>query len=165
MSMTTRDFLELRRQAVRERMDAGRDPGPAYGNVRPLLWYDQFFASALPLVDTVDCPVALRVGNTQNALDIVVVANHANTEDLVVPEGTSITLVLLESDSPDAVFTERGPSFCVVAPSGGMSAEPGSLLLRFPAGCMEKPWCKVRLVVNGTVSGGVVDVALAYRPR
>ncbi len=162
MSMTTRDFLELRRQAVRERMDAGRDPGPAYGNVRPLLWYDQFFASALPLVDTVDCPVALRVGSTQEALDVAIVADM--DAPLSVPEGSTITLVLLESDSPDDVFTETGPSVCVTAPTGGMTAEPGALLVRLPVGNRKKPWMKVRLLISGSIQGKAA-VALAYRPR
>lgn len=165
MSMTTSEFLELRRQAALERINAGLDSGPVYGNVRPLLWYDQFFAVSQPLVDTLECPTALRVGNTQNALDVVIVASHANTQPLTIPEGASITLVLLEADSPDESFLEVGPSFCVSAPVGGISAQPGSLLLRFPIGSMLKPWCKVKIIVNGAVSGGVADVALAYRPR
>ncbi len=165
MSMTTREFLDLHRQAALERINAGRDPGPMFGNVRPLLWYDQFFGVGLTLTGTVDCPAALRAGATQNALDAVVVAHHDNTEPLSIAEGTSITFTLLEGDSPDGPFTETAPSYCISALADDLRAEPGSLLFRFPIGAMTKPWCKVRLVINGTISGGVADVALAYRPR
>lgn len=165
MSMTPREFMELRRQAALERIDDGRDPGPRYGNVRPLLWYDQFFGTRQTLSGTVDCPAALRVGATHNALDVVIVAGHANADPVVVTEGTTVTLVLLESDSPEGNFVEVGPSFCVSAPAGGISAAPGDLLLRFPIGDMGGSWCKARLIVEGSISGGVVDVALAYKPR
>lgn len=165
MSMTTREFLDLRRQAALERIDAGRDPGPMFGNVRPLLWYDQFFGVGLTLAGAVDCPAALRVGAVQNALDAVVVAHHNNTKPLSIAEGTTVAFTLLEGDSPDGPFVETAPSYCISALADGLRADPGSLLFRFPIGNMTRPWCKVRLVIDGTVSGGVADVALAYRPR
>lgn len=162
MSMTTSEFLELRRQAATLRREEGRAPGPCYGAQRPVIWYDQRFGSALALVDTVECPTALRVGSTQEALDIAIAADM--DAPLTVAEGSSITLVILEADSPDDVFTESGPSICVTAPTGGMTAEPGALLVRLPVGNRNKPWMKVRLLITGSIQGQAT-VALAYRPR
>lgn len=107
----------------------------------------------------------MRVGATQNGLDVALVASHANAGALTVAAGTTLTLVLLEGDGPDADFEEVGPSVCVTAPAEGISVEPDMLVARFAIGNMRKPWCRVRLKIEGDVSGGTLDVALAYAAR
>ena len=162
MSMTTEEYWDVSRRAAVSRVEAGRSPGPRYGAGRPVLWYDQRFGEGLTLTGTVDCPVALRVGATQEALDVAIVASMAGT--LEAAEGATITLIPLEADSPDGAFTEAGPSVCVKAPKGGMSAEAGDLFVRLPIGNRARPWLEVRLVVDGAVTGAA-DVGLAYLPR
>lgn len=167
MAMTGSEFLEAARLAKEELRRTGRRTGPAYcaDGPRPLVWYDQVFARELVPAGDVECPGALRVGATQNGLDVVLVASHANEGNLTVDAGTGITMVLSESDSATGTFEEVGPSVCVTAPDGGLSIEPDALVARFALGNMKKPWCKVKLNFNGAVSGGTLDVALAYTPR
>ena len=162
MSMTTEEFLDLQRNAARRRVDAGRSPGPRYGSGRPVLWYDQRFGEGLSLTGTVDCPVALRVGATGNALIVSLVASMSGPVE--VAEGATITLIPLEADSPDGAFVEAGPSVCVTAPKGGMRAEAGDLLVHLPLGDRTRPWMQVRLVADGAITGAV-DVGLTHVPR
>lgn len=167
MAMTGKEFLEAARTAREERLKSGLRNGPTYNgdNGRPLIWFDQAFAREAAPAGEIECPEALRVGATQNGLDVALVASHANAGALTVAAGTTLTLVLLEGDGPDADFEEVGPSVCVTAPAEGISVEPDMLVARFAIGNMRKPWCRVRLKIEGDVSGGTLDVTLAYAAR
>ncbi len=168
MAISARDFLEAGRLAAQERLRAGLRSGPVYNNTggAPLLWYDQVFVRRATPIGTVESEHALRVGAVQNGLDVVLAASHANTGPLVVPEGTMLTLGLLEADTEDGPFSPVGPTVCVTAPVGGLAVDPDLCVARFALGSMRKPWCKVTLTVDGgDISGGTVDVALAYTPR
>ena len=167
MSITGTEFLEAARAAKSELVKSGLRAGPAYcgDNGRPLLWYDQFFGKGITPKGEIECPCALRVGATQNALDVALVASHSNAGPLSVPEGATVTLILLEGNAPDAAFVEVGPSVCVTAPVGGMTADPDMPLARFALGAMKKPWCKVKLVIDGEITGGTLDAALVYAAR
>ncbi len=166
MPLTGQEFLEASRLAAQERVRQGRRSGPVYcgDTPRPLIWYDQVFAREAEPAGTIESANALRVGATQNGLDVVIVASNANTAPLVVDPGTMLTLVLLQADRPDGTFEEVGPSICVTAPAEGIRAEPDMLLARFALGSLKKPWARVKLVIDGTASGGSIDIALAYSP-
>lgn len=167
MAMTGAEFLEGARAAKEERQRIGRRSGPTYcgDNPRPLVWYDQVFGREIAPAGDIECPEALRVGATQNSLDVVLVASHANAGNLVVDAGSSITVVLLEGDRPGGTFEEVGPSICVTAPADGLTVEPDMLVARFAIGNMVKPWCKLKLSFDGVINGGTVDAALAYTAR
>ncbi len=168
MAISGKDFLEAGRLARQERLRIGLRSGPVYNGSggAPLIWYDQVFVREATPAGTVESEHALRVGATQNSLDVLLAASHANAGPLVVPAGTMLTLGLLEADTEDGPFTAVGPTVCVTAPEGGLSVDPDLCVARFALGTMTKPWCKVTLTVDGgEISGGTVDVALAYVPR
>lgn len=167
MPMSGSEFLEGARAARSERLRAGRRNGPSYcgDNPRPLIWHDQVFGRELAPAGDLECPEALRVGATQNSLDVAIVASHANAGPLSVPEGASLTVIPLQGDTAEGGFAEVGPSVCVTAPAGGLTVEPDMLLARFALGGMQKPWCKVKLSIDGAITGGLIDVALAYTAR
>lgn len=167
MTITGSEFLEGARAARDQRLRAGRRAGPSYcgDSPRPLVWHDQVFGRELAPAGDLECPEALRVGATQNSLDVVLVASHANAGPLNVPEGSSLTVILLQGDTADGSFAEVGPSVCVTAPAGGLNVEPDGLVARFALGNMSKPWCKVKVSIDGAVTGGLMDVALAYAAR
>lgn len=163
-AMNSLEFLETARAAKEERLRQGLRSGPVYGEA-PLVWYDQVFGREISPAGEVECAQALRVGSTQNALDVIFVASHANEGVLKVAEGTTITVIMLEGDKPGGEFTEVGPSICVKAPAGGLEVEPDCLVARFALGNMNKPWAKCRVKIEGGITGGTVDVALGYVAR
>lgn len=163
-SITGQDFLESRRLAAFERIRYGAGAGPSY-NKGPLVWGDQRFGWELTPTGTVEPPTALRVGATQNGLDVVVIASHSNADDLTISAGCKLTLDLMQCDTPDGVFEDVGPSICLTAPAEGMTIGRDELVARFALGNMGKPWAKVKITVDGTISGGKIDIALAYVAR
>lgn len=164
MAITGKDYLDGRRQAAEERMRFGLASGPSYGNT-PLVWGDQLFGFELPPTGTVEPPTALRVGATQNGLDVILVASHSNEGNLTVSAGCKLTLDLMHCDTPDGEFEEVGPSVCITAPAEGLTIGRDEQLARFALGNMVKPWCKVKLTIDGTISGGNIDIALGYVAR
>ncbi len=163
MAMTGTEFLDGQRAAKDERLRQGLRSGPVYGEA-PLVWYDQVFGREETPTGTINCKQALRVGATQNALDVIVVASHKNgAKPLVVAKGASLTLTLLQADAVDGKFEEVGPTVCVTA-NEATNVEADCLVARFAIGNMTKPWAKVKLDVSG-VTGGLIDVALGYVAR
>lgn len=164
MAITGKDYLEGRRQAAEERVRFGLASGPAFGNM-PLVWGDQLFGWELVPTGTLEPETALRVGATQNGLDVLLVASHSNEGDLTVSAGCKLTLELMHGDTADAKFEEVGPSVCITAPAEGLTIGRDELIARFALGNMVKPWAKVKLTVDGTISGGKIDIALGYVAR
>lgn len=164
MAITGKDYLDGRRQAAEERMRFGLACGPAYGNV-PTVWGDQLFGFEMTPTGTVEPPTALRVGATQNGLDVILVASHSNEGNLTVSAGCKLTLDLLHADTADGEFEEVGPSICVTAPAEGLTVGRDEQIIRFALGNMVKPWAMVKLTIDGTISGGTIDVALGYVAR
>ena len=163
-SGASQDFLKSLRNAKRERIKSGLSAGPSYGS-GPLVWYDQIFARDVALAGTIESEFALRVGATQNSLDVAIVASHLNKADLTIAAGATLTLTLLQGDTADGEFVEVGPTICATAPAEGITAAPGGHVFRFALGNMCKPWCKVKLVVAGECGPGTVDLGLAYKAR
>ena len=166
-SATADDFLAKLHETKDAIVQRGAGPGPAYrgNNPAPLVWYDQFFGVKLEPVGTITCPLALRVGATQSTLDVVVVANHQNEGNLTVPGGTIITVTLLQSDTADGTFEASGASMTMTVPADGMVVERDSQIARFFVGNMTKAWAKVKVKIEGAITGGTIDVGLAYSPR
>lgn len=165
--MSAREFAEKLEEWHREKHMAGLRHGPCYapGESAPLLWHDQVFERGITPSGTVICGEALRVGNTQNGLDVILVGSHANSGPVTAASGATITLYTLQADSPRGTFEEVGPSICLKAPTEGISADRDHLLARIPLGNFRKPWLKVKLEFSGTISGGLVDAALSYAGR
>lgn len=163
-TITGKEYLDGRRLAAEARERFGRAAGPVFGNA-PLVWGDQLFGWELEPTGTVEPENALRVGATQNALDAIIVASHANAGDLTVSASCKLTLDLLQADAPDGIFEEVGPSVCLTAPAAGLVIGPGELVARFALGNMRKAWAKVRLTIDGAISGGNIDMALSYVAR
>ena len=153
-------FLEKLREAKTARVEAGAGPSVMYrgDNPSPLVWFDQAFGIKLDPVGTFTCPLALRVGATQSSLDVVVVANHQNEDNLTVPAGTTITVTLLQSDTADGTFEASGASMTMTVLDDGMAVEPDSQVARFYV-------AKVKVKIEGAITGGTIDVGLAYMPR
>lgn len=147
-----------------DRIGMARTGGPAYGD-QPLIWFDQIFEWGLTPAGEVDCCQPLRVGATQNSLDVVLRASNANEGPVEIPAGSTITLTLSQAERVDGDFEEVGPTICVKAPDGGMSCQPNELCARFALGNFTKPWLKVKLEFSGAISGGTMDCGLAYAPR
>lgn len=166
-TMTAEQFQKISAEAYEARLKSGLRSGPVYQEPEsaPLVWYDQLFQRGFEPSGTVACEKALRVGGTQNGLDVILVASHANAGALSIPAAATITLTTLQGDTPDGPFTEVGPSICVVAPSEGISCDPDQLAARFAIGNFRKPWLKVKLEFSGAITGGKVDCALGYVPR
>lgn len=164
MSQTTEEFIEGMQAAKEDLLRRGRRSGPTYGEY-PLVWHDQVFGREIATTAaTVTCKTPLRVGSTNNRLDVALVASNSNTQELKATSGATITLELLSSDSPDGTFTSVGPSYCVTAPAEGITAEPDALFVRFPLGNIKKPWLKAKLTFTGSITGGKVDCVLALMP-
>ena len=163
-SITGKEYLDGRRLAASERARSARAAGPVFGG-GPLVWGDQLFGGDIVPTGSIEPDTALRVGTTGNALDIVVVASPANAGELTVSAGCKLTLDLMQSDTVNGVFEEVGPSICITAPAGGLVIGRDELVARFALGNMSKPWAKVKLTIDGTISGGNIDIALAYVAR
>lgn len=166
-SMSAAEFDQMHVDAAKRRIESGLRHGPCYseGESAPLIWHDQVFAREVVPAGTVTCPTPLRAGSTQNGLDILLVASHANEANLQAAAGATVTLTLLQGDDPDGTFSEVGPTICVKAPSEGIMAEPDHTFARFPLGNFSKPWLKVKVDFSGTITGGNCDVALSYVAR
>lgn len=165
--ITQAEFEEMHEEALKRNLESGFRHGPCYseGESAPLVWHDQLFEREISPAGSLTCKRALRVGSTQNALDIILVASHQNSAKLQAAAGATVTVTLLQSDSEDGTFAEVGPTICVKAPTEGIAAEPDHLFARFPAGNFQKPWLKVKLEFAGTISGGKCDCALSYVAR
>ncbi len=167
MAISTSDFLKASRDTKQALIDSAKAAGPVYQGKKPtpLIWHDQFFVRNVTPSGTVESDEALRIGGVQSAIDVVIIANHANTGPLTVPADATIKLELLQSDSADGTFTAYGPALTVTAPAAGIIAEPDRQVVRFAVGNTELPWVKAKLTIKGTITGGNIDVALAYLPR
>ena len=84
---------------------------------------------------------------------------------MTVSAGCKLTLDLLHADTPNGEFEEVGPSICVTAPAEGLTVGRDEQIVRFALGNMVKPWCNVKLTIDGTISGGNIDIALGYVAR
>lgn len=165
--MTSKEFGEAYIEAKQDRLRQGLRSGPMYVEPggAPLVWFDQAFEREISPSDTLVCQRPLRVGSTNNGLDILLVASHANSTAVQAASGATVTLSLLQADREDGTFTEVGPSICVKAPSSGIAAEPDTIFARFAIGNFQKPWLKAKLEFSGTFSGGTLDCCLGYMPR
>ena len=166
--LNNEDFLASLRNSREERLRAAETCGPVYQgrkNQTPLVWYDQtFFVNKAPAA-TMESVYPLRVGGTQNQIDVVLVANHHNENDVTVPANTVFKVELLQSDTADGTFTAYGWEHSVKAPEA-MTFAHDRCVWRLAIGNTEKPWVKVKLTVSGgTVSGGNLDLGLAFLPR
>ena len=166
-SISQDQFESMQKTAADNRIKSGLRHGPCYseGEAAPLVWHDQCFARAITPAGSVTCSQPLRVGSTQNSLDVLLVASHANTGKINAASGATITLTLIQADSEDGTFSEVGPTICVKAPTEGIAAEPDHTLARFPIGNFQKAWLKVKLEFSGTITGGTCDCALSYVAR
>ena len=167
MAISTSDFLKASRDTKQALIDAAKAAGPVYQGKKPtpLIWHDQFFVRNVAPSGTIESEFVLRVGGVQSAIDVVVIANHANAGPLTVPAAATIKLELLQSDAEDGTFTALGPAITMTAPADGLTVEPDRQVIRFAVGNTELPWVKAKLTVTGNITGGNIDVALAYLPR
>lgn len=165
--MTPKEFAASLKKAKEARLKSGLRHGPCYSTPEsaPLVWFDQVFERGLTPAGTVACEKALRVGATQNGLDIILVASHDNVTALTAASGATITATLMQADEIDGEYSEVGPTICVKAPKEGISADQDHLLARFAIGNFAKPWLKVKLTFEGTITGGKLDCALSYVAR
>lgn len=166
-TVSAEDFERLAKEAAEARVRDSLRHGPCYsdGESAPLVWYDQVFERGITPAGSVACKHPLRVGATQNSLDVILVASHANKGNLAAASGATITMTMQQGDDPEGTFTDVGPSICVTAPAEGISAEPDHTLARFPLGNFQKPWLKIKLVFTGSITGGTCDAALSYTAR
>lgn len=160
-------FDEQMSQWRKDKLRQTARSGPRYNDPEssPLVWCDQVFQRELTPSGIVDCERALRVGSTQNGLDVLLIAAHANTGEIAAASGATITLVTLQADEMDGTYEAVGPSQCVTAPADGIQADPDALFCRIAIGNFRKPWLKIRLSFSGTITGGKLDAALGYVAR
>lgn len=165
--LTPEDFWDSRKDAVQNNIRRSATTGPCYNgkNPKPTIWYDQQFGYNLIPSGTVTCPFPLRVGFTQQSLEVVVMANMYNRDQLFAAPASTITMILSEGDSDSGAFAPVGPTYCVTAPATGIIAEPDEVFVRFPLGNMAKPWAMVELTFAGSFTGGNIDVVLSYVAR
>ena len=166
-SMDKKEFEKLERESWLDRRRQAERGGPRYNDPEsdPLVWYDQCFERELTPAGLVACERALRVGSTQNGLDLLLIASHKNEGPVTAAPGATVTLICQQADEEDGEFEAVGPSYCVTAPGEGITAEPDSLFVRIPIGNFRKPWLKVRLEFAGSISGGLLDAALSHVAR
>lgn len=166
-ALDPKEFDKALRNSWEERRRLSQRSGPRYNDPEsdPLIWYDQIWEREITPSGTVNGTYALRVGGTQNALDVILVGSHANTGAVQAASGATVTLMCLQADSEDGTFEAVGPSYCVTAPTEGIKADPDALFCRIPIGNFRKPWLKIKLVFSGTISGGTLDAALSYQAR
>lgn len=164
----TQSFEDALSEFKRELPKRGLRSGPFYQSdygTAAAPWYDNVFDRKLTPSGTVKCKMPLQVGHANNALDVVLLASHANEGDLTIPAGSTITIKFKQSDSRDGAYEDVGPTICQTAPTGGFKVRPDSEVARFCAHRFSKQWVKVELIFTGSITGGTVDCALAYMPR
>lgn len=148
-----------------DRRSKGPCPRYSQGGQDNLAIYDQEFDYDIEPAGIVNCRQALRVGSTNNALDVLLVASQTNETDLLIPAGATITLTLMQGDKEEGTFEPVGGSICIAAPNGGMAIQPGERIFRFPIGNFAKPWLMVTLEFSGAITGGTCECRLGYMPR
>lgn len=165
--MGVKDFDKLQRESMESRRRNTRTAGLAWAEPEsaPLKWYDQAFEREITPAGNVACAQALRVGSTQNGLDVILAANINNEGPLTAAAGATVTFTFLQADERDGQYSEVGPTICVKAPADGISAEPGMTFFRASPGNFRKPWLKVKLAFDGTFTGGKLDCFLSYAAR
>ncbi len=164
----TQRFEDGLREFKRDLARRGLRSGPVYQSdfgTAATPWYDNVFERKLEPTGSVKCGTALQVGHANNALDVVILASHANEGDLTIPAGSTITIKFQQSDQRDGTYEEVGPTICQKAPVGGFTVKPDGEVARFCAHRFSKQWLKVELEFSGSIAGGTVDCALAYMPR
>ena len=168
MAITADDFIKASREAKDAIIESAKAAGPIYQGQKPtpLIWYDQFFGRALTPTGTLDIAnfVPLRVGTTQSAIDLVIVASHANSGTLLCPAGSSVTVELFESDTEAGTYTTSGTKVTVTN-AEVQNVEPDRQVYRLYVGNMKKAWMVPKITFTGAFAGGTVDVGLAYNPR
>lgn len=164
---TAKEFESRLEKAYHERRRLAERGGPVYHDPEsaPLVWHDQLFEREITPSGTVDCVNSLRVGGTQNGLDLLLVASNSNTGKVEAAAGATVTVRTLQCDTPDGVFEAIGPTHCVTAPAEGIAAERNMLFFRLALGNFRKPWLKIALEFSGTISGGKLDACLSYVAR
>ena len=165
--LSNEDFFTSQRNAYQSRLDDARTCGPVYQGRRnevPLIWYHQAFCINKAPSGTVESDFPLRVGGTQSQIDLVIVANHNNATPITIAKDASFKVELLQSETEDGTYAPYGWSHTSVAPQA-IKVEHDRCLLRLAIGNTELPWVKVRLTINGNVTGGNIDVGLAFLPR
>lgn len=165
--ITLKDFDKMHRDSMENRLRNTRAAGLCWNDPEsaPLKWYDQAFEREITPAGTVACGTALRVGATQNGLDVILVANINNEGPITAAANATVTFTFLQADARDGEYTEVGPTICVKAPKDGIAADPGMLFFRAALGNFRKPWLKVKLAFEGTITGGMLDCVLSYAAR
>ena len=168
MAITGQEWLDGNQLAHSLRISQGAGPGPKYyGNdTVPLVWGDQFLAQELTPTGTIDVAMfePLRVGATQSSIDLVIVASHGNHGTLLCPAGSSITIELFQSDTPDGTFESSGYS-ATITNAEARNIEPDVQICRMYIGNMSKAWMLPKIKFTGVFAGGTVDVGLARSVR
>lgn len=167
MTITAEEFKQGRDAFEAARQARGKRVGPCYcGNGLSITpFHDQYFERDMEPAGTVNCSQALRVGSVQQGLQVMLLASPLNTENLVIPAGSTITVSFLQGDSEDGTFEDVGPTICVKAPAQGMEAEPCHTVCEFPLPAFSKPWLMVSLEFAGAITGGKVDCILNHVAR
>ena len=167
MSITAQEFADGRDAYEKERRERGKRLGPCYhpGGLSFTPFFDQYFERDMEPVGTVACRQPLRVGATQGGLEVMLLASPLNTENVVFPAGSTITISYLQGDSEDGPFEDVGPTVCVKAPLEGMEAGPCHSLVQLPLPNFKKPWLMVNLEFAGAITGGKLDCILNLAAR
>ena len=168
MALTGKDWLYGYQEACDLRVAQGAGPGPKYHgkDTAPLIWGDQFLGQELSPTGTLSYATfePLRVGATQSSIDLVVVASHGNAGTLLCPSGSSITIELYQSDTPDGTYESSGYS-ATITNAEARNVEPDEQICRMYIGNMTKAWMRPKITFTGVFAGGTVDVGLARSVR
>lgn len=159
------DFTAESRKAYRDRIKQGASAGPTYNPGNVSLWADQIFEYDITPSGSVTCENVLRAGATSQALSCALVASMDNAGTLTVPKNGTITFEFEISETEDGTFQNIGPTICLTAPEGGMTAKPGDTLCRVALPDFPLPWLKLKLTFTGSISGGTLAAGLAYAAR
>lgn len=167
MSITAAEYKEGKdayEESLRER---GKRCGPCYcGNGTSITpFHDQYFDQDFEPVGVVNCKRALRVGHTQQSMQVMVLASPGNEETMQAPAASTVGIKFMQADSEDGTYEEIGPSMCQTAPADGISADPCHMLAHFPVPDMSKPWLMVSLEFSGAITGGKCDCILNLAAR
>lgn len=162
-----KDWLAGREAAQVAAVKSGRTNGPAFnpGGANTSLWYDQIFGADITPSGKVICPNALRVGATNQALYAALNADANNEGPMSFPSGSTITFEFQVSDRQDGTFKDIGPTVCVMAPSEGITAEPGDTICRVALPNFPVPWAKINITFTGSITGGLCVAGLGHAAR